>query len=126
MGTHRIEVAQAGDAPVGLARCQVGQHPLDRGFGVAIGVDGQHRCRFLDWNRFRKAVDRGAAAENQRVAAVAGHRPQQLGAAAHVHIPVEQRLMHRLGYSLEAGEMDHSITAAGHRREGPVKARRLT
>ena len=54
-----------------------------------------------------------------------GHGRQQGPAAAHVHIPVEQRLVHRLGHGLEAGEMDHGIDAAVRRPAARLGCERL-
>ena len=73
VGSHRIEVAQPGDAPARFAGRQIVQQLLHRSFAVAVGVDRLDWGAFWDWHQFRHAVEGGAAAEHQAAAAMGLH-----------------------------------------------------
>ena len=109
VGAHGVEVAQPGDAPAGLTRCHIGQQLLHGRLAVAVGVDRGDGRRFWDRHRFRVAVEGGAAAEHQGVAAVDLHGAHQLARAREVHIPVAQGFGQRFAHGLEAREVDHGI-----------------
>lgn len=107
MGAHRVEVAEASDAPAGLAGRDIGQQLLHRRFGVAIGMERTHRRALGDRQGFGVPVEGGAAAEDQNAAVVAPHGLQEAAAAVNVDIPVEERLSDGFRQGLQTGEMEH-------------------
>ena len=110
VGSHRIEIAQAGNTP--LIRC-TGNHIAEQlfhgGFGMAVGIDGFDRCCFRDRHRFWVAIEGGAAAEHQCAASMRIHGREQGAGAAEVHIPVAQRFGHRFTHRLKPREVDHGV-----------------
>lgn len=122
MGPDGVEIAQASDPPGVLSTgMQIGQHSLNSGLGVAVGVDRRNGSCRRDRNGFWISVDRSAAAEDKGVAAMGIHGLQQAATAVQVHIPVVKWLLHGLSNSFEAGEMDYGINPRRRLGEGLLK-----
>jgi len=123
MGPDRIEIAQPSDAPAGVCVAHVRQQLFNGRLRVPVGVHRLDRSVLVDRHLLGIAVQRGAAAEGDRVASVGCHGGQQLAAPRHVHIPIPQRLFNGFPNSLESGEVNHRIhrSAPGGGGEGTVE-----
>ena len=122
MGTHRIEISQAGNAP-GAHLAEGLQHRFHGEFRLRVGMHGSGRRVLAQWEQLRFSVHRRGAAEHERAATVPFHCVCQATAAAQVHIPVAERVGHGFPHGFEPSEMNHPIHGTCGGTEHPVEIR---
>ena len=105
VGADRVEVAQAGNAPLRIRAGDVGEHLLDVQFGAAVGVRGGSRMCLVDRQVLRIAIDRGARAEYQRLYPGGLHRLQQADRALDIVRVILDRLCDGFADGLEPRKM---------------------
>ena len=120
---HRVEVAQAGQAPGRIGGRQIAQDFLDVQLAAAVGVDGARGVALVQGQGLRLAIDGGAAAEDQGAHAAGTHGLQQAERALDVVAEVVQRFFDGFAYGLQAGEVDDGVdgvVAQGAGQQGLV------
>ena len=109
MRTHRVEIAQHTDLPLGVGMHDIGQDLLDHQLGAAVGIGHGQARRFQDRQGFRVAVHGGRRAEHKTLHVRRRQHFQQRHGARHIVIHIHQRLRHGFAHRLQAREMDHRI-----------------
>ena len=112
MGADGVEVAQQGHVHGGVGGAVVGEDPLDKKLGGAVGIGGAAHGEILsNGHGGGVAVHRGGGGEDEVLHAVTAHGVEQHQAVDQVVGIVLQRLADTLAHGLESGEVHHGVNA---------------
>ena len=110
VGADGVEVAKEHHIPLGVGLLNVGEHLLEHGLGLAVGVgDGALRAVLGDGHGLRRAVDGGGGGEDDVFEAVLAHHVHQHQRTADVVLVVLPGLLDGLAHGLEAGKVDAAV-----------------
>ena len=109
MSANRIEIAQTSNAPVRGRNCNIVQHLFDVKFATTIRIGGAGRMVFAHREVLGFAVNRGTAAEDQRLDLRQLHGLQQTDGALDIVGEVVDRFFNGLANRFESRKMNDSI-----------------